>query len=212
MTIRVVRKEPELPPARLYLEDIEEIVSVMTERAKEDSKGKEPVVGFVLGKRECDTIDDLKAIGGKWRNFRIDVGHSTFKTHYTSSYMVAPAEVFDHVLRLMNARKVKLRSMCRDIPWWVVALWFIGFDIVVNIVKTPSTVWPRVVMLSLFFGPLVLGLWAVSAHTIVELRYSHVLSPKAKVAAEWGSKAAWIILGVLLTSFGHWLWHYLTAR
>jgi len=76
MTIRQVKQEPSLPPAHLYLEDIEEIFGAMVDHItrRESPVPEEVKTRFVIGKRECDTIDDLKKLGGRSRRFAINVG------------------------------------------------------------------------------------------------------------------------------------------
>ena len=69
MAIRNIQELPtDLPPSRLFLGDIEEILAVFRDCASPPIEGKsrnEESVTYRLGNRVCDTTEDLLKIGGR---------------------------------------------------------------------------------------------------------------------------------------------------
>lgn len=61
----------ELPPAKLFLDDVEDIVAILT-----SSAGGAPChssVSYSVGDATCDTIEDLQQMGGRTTKFKIIV-------------------------------------------------------------------------------------------------------------------------------------------
>jgi hypothetical protein len=58
----------ELPPAKLYLDEVQKIVSILT-----SSDASEFSVSFQVGDLRCDAIKDLQEVGGKTTDFRVEV-------------------------------------------------------------------------------------------------------------------------------------------
>jgi hypothetical protein len=65
----VPKPEVKLPPAVLYLDDLEEIVGVL----RPDGHDQAPVLEFIADDQQCDTADDLRKIGGRPRIFQMRV-------------------------------------------------------------------------------------------------------------------------------------------
>ena len=61
----------QLPPAKLYLDDITEIWQILTDSSPDDCRAS-----FVAGKSKCDTLDDLKDLGGRTTHFVMDISSS----------------------------------------------------------------------------------------------------------------------------------------
>src|SRR5216683_7860540 len=87
-------KEPEvphdLPPARLYLNDIHEIVEIFrAARNYEEHMFSEfkfapdsrETISFECGNKTCDTFEELKKIGGTTRKFKVEVANSFGSSH-----------------------------------------------------------------------------------------------------------------------------------
>jgi hypothetical protein len=87
MAITRVLRVPKvtLPAATLYLDDIEEIIGVLK---AED--GDPPILEFVVDDQRCDSLDDLRKIGGQTANFTMDVHWRAKFTWY--SLRVEPRE------------------------------------------------------------------------------------------------------------------------
>jgi len=209
MAIRQLKKQVELPPAHLYLEDIEEITGLLAADAKNKWHVPEEHIrmGFTIGKKQCDSLEDLKTLGGTWREFEAEVWKESFRVS-TSGVVVSSFDegrTFDYVLRLMTARRSSVRSALRKLPLWAAILWP-NLVVIVTVNTALMKVWKQAFFVGLVI-PAIIGFWAISAHTIVELRYSHEPSPKFQVVRDWGGKAIWIVLGVLLTTLAQWLLH-----
>jgi hypothetical protein len=65
----VPRPTVKLPPAVLYLDDLEEIVGVL----RPDGHDQAPVLEFIADDQQCDTMEDLRKIGGRPRIFQMRV-------------------------------------------------------------------------------------------------------------------------------------------
>src|SRR5580704_16457247 len=74
MATKQIRKVPsKLPAARLFLDDVDEITSIIAQLpGYGDKKVDASTIKYKLDDRICDTIEDLKKIGGKTRKFEID--------------------------------------------------------------------------------------------------------------------------------------------
>lgn len=73
------RQQPpplELPPARLFLDDLEEVIGIFREAQKwadPPIQDQELNTTFQVGDWECDTLDDLRTLGEKTRTFHLEV-------------------------------------------------------------------------------------------------------------------------------------------
>jgi hypothetical protein len=208
MAIRTVRVKPDLPPAHLYLEDVEGIVEVMVAN-REPWDDETKAICFVVGRRECDSFDDLRDIGGKWREFEAEVGSRRFAV---SSYGVSahgPSPIFDYVLGVMSARRSRVREVIHAIPGWGIAVlgWVISLTVGLLVNPKAHPALAASVAVSIFVVFIAFIVWTTRIHTIVELRYSHGRTSKAEVLTAWISKLVWLVVGSILTLLIPWLWH-----
>lgn len=70
----VITRQPsvlnvKLPPANLYLDDLEEILNIL----KPDGEDQPPNLMFTVDDMTCDSMDDLRKIGGRRSTFIMDV-------------------------------------------------------------------------------------------------------------------------------------------
>src|SRR5262249_9038006 len=83
MTIRTkeARVETDLPPAKLYLDDIAEIVHIFSHALpnKQDSTGgvASIVTKFDVGAKQCDDIEELPKIAKKTTHFELEVSRGS---------------------------------------------------------------------------------------------------------------------------------------
>src|SRR6266853_6484160 len=77
MAIRVLQQSipTKLPPAKLYLDDINEILQILTDSSADCQ------ASFVAGKSKCDTLDDLKELRGRTTHFVMNI--SSPRRHQT---------------------------------------------------------------------------------------------------------------------------------
>ncbi len=64
-----------LPPAKLYLDDITEILQILTDSSPDYQ------ATFVAGQSKCDTLDDLKELRGRTTHFVMNI--SSPRKHQT---------------------------------------------------------------------------------------------------------------------------------
>jgi len=74
VTIRRITPVPDpddFPPAKLYLDDVREIVNVLAPPAGPGQEDQGWVLSYRVKDRTCDTLDELAQIGGKTRHIEI---------------------------------------------------------------------------------------------------------------------------------------------
>lgn len=123
----------ELPPAKLYLDDITEIWQILT-----DSSPDECQASFVAGKSKCDTLDDLKELGGRTTHFVMDIASAG--KHQTLELTPAATRIHIHeigdqlpawskyvnVAAIFERRRLRLKSLVRSLGWRIFAgLWLL---------------------------------------------------------------------------------------
>jgi hypothetical protein len=121
-----------LPPAKLYLDDITEIWQILTDSSPECQ------ASFVAGRAKCDTLDDLKDLGGRTTHFVMDISapgkHQTLELT-TSSTRIHIHELGDqlaawskyvNVAAIFEKRRLRLKSVVRAVGWRIFAgLWLL---------------------------------------------------------------------------------------
>jgi len=178
-----------LPPAKLYLDDVSEILQILTDSSTDYQ------ASFVAGKSKCDTLDDLKDLKGRTTHFVMDISspgkHQTLELT-TSATRIHIYETGDqlpawskyvNVAAIFEKRKLKLKSAVRSAASWILAglwlltgaLWIFG----------PHAGKPTSIsqLNHLATGVLLAGAvvyYFVSSHSIVYLRY-----PQRVAAGRW---------------------------
>src|SRR5258705_5660986 len=120
----------QLPPAKLYLDDITEIVQILSDS---NADGQ---TSFVVGGSKCDTLEDLKELRGRATHFVMNISapgkhqsleltSSTTRIHIdeTGDQLVAWSK-YVNVAAIFERRKLKLKSAVRVVaPWVFASLW-----------------------------------------------------------------------------------------
>jgi hypothetical protein len=91
-----------LPPAKLYLDDITEIVQILTDSSPDYH------ATFVAGQTKCDSLDDLKELRGRATHFVMNI--SSPRKHQTLE--LTPAATRIHIF---ERRKLRLKSAVRSL-------------------------------------------------------------------------------------------------
>jgi hypothetical protein len=154
VTIRI--KEPEVPsefpPARLFLDDIEEIVRILREFLESREMGSRSTVEdlklkvrFSSGGTECDDVEDLPKIAKSFREVRISVArggwlrtsltlHPLFTMWQSSGLTKEDTWAAFHKLEaVFQKRKRTWSTLLRSLPswlrWalWLAAVWLAPF-------------------------------------------------------------------------------------
>ena len=121
-----------LPPAKLYLDDVTEILQILTDSSTDYQ------ASFVAGKSKCDTLDDLKDLKGRATHFVMDISspgkHQTLELT-TSATRIHIYEIGDqlpawskyvNVAAIFEKRKLRLKSAVRSMASWILAgLWLL---------------------------------------------------------------------------------------
>ena len=133
MTERIVRSIPrELPHARLYLDDIEEITHILLDAygttAADDLDQGQPAVTYRFADRETDSIEDLRKRGGSVSNLTIRV-KKRFKDGQIEFYRsLKPTleaysldeqqrwSLYSRVKVIFDARRLVLKNAVLDLP------------------------------------------------------------------------------------------------
>ena len=112
----------ELPPAKLYLDDISEILQILTD------SNADCQASFVAGKSKCDTLDDLRDLGGRTTHFVMNI--SSPGKHQTLELTPSATRIHIHeigdplpawskyvnVAAIFEKRRLKAQ-VCRPCNW-----------------------------------------------------------------------------------------------
>jgi hypothetical protein len=172
----------ELPPAKLYLDDINEILQILTDSSADCQ------ASFVAGKSKCDTLDDLKDLRGRTTHFVMDISsagkHQTLeltpavtRIHiYEIGDQLAAWSKYVNVAAIFERRKLRLKSAVRSVGSWVFAgLWLLTVAVwmfVPNPAKRLSIYQLTHLATGVSLAAAVVY-YFVSSHSVVYLRYPH---------------------------------------
>jgi hypothetical protein len=171
-----------LPPAKLYLDDINEILQILTDSSVDCQ------ASFVAGNSKCDTLDDLKELRGRTTHFvmnisspgkhqTLDLTTSTTQIHvYEMGDQLAAWSKYVKVAAIFERRRLRLKSAVRSAGSWILAgLWFLtiaawmfGLHVAkpILIYELPQFVTGIVLAAAVVY-------YIVSSHSVVYLRYPH---------------------------------------
>jgi hypothetical protein len=211
MTIKERGTIPEydLPPARLYLDDIEEIVAIFRDVRSyfvEDNEHAVCTTKFAVGRFECTEIEELKSFGERTSTLEIEVrrggtliGALEIGVNGTSwkAYPRTLAETFQIYGRLhalFEVRKIRWKTALRAVPPWMIFVFFVVAMPTPNISGLSAmyhshriaTVWTLAVGTAML---MILNVWFVYRlmwkPTIVEFRRVHDPQGFRKQFGEW---------------------------
>ncbi|HYK48205.1 MAG TPA: hypothetical protein VEU94_00655 [Terriglobales bacterium] len=191
MTIKPLSQSipTQLPPAKLYLDDIDEIVQILTE-SDTDCR-----TSFVAGRSKCDTLSDLKDLRGRTTHFVMDVSsagkHQTLeltpsvtRIHiYEIGDQLAAWSKYVNVAAVFERRKLRLKAAVRMLGSWMLAgFWFLAVAVWM-FVPHPARSISIYELTELLTGVLLVAAVAyyfASSHSVVYLRY-----PQRSHASRW---------------------------
>ncbi len=169
-----------LPPAKLYLDDITEILQILTD----SDPGCQAT--FVAGNSKCDTLDDLKELRGRTTHFVMDISspgkHQTLELtpsvtqihiHEIGDQLAAWSK-YVNVAAIFKRRKLRLKSAVRALAAWIFAgFWLLAVAVwmfVPHPAKRLSVDELRPLATGVLLAAVVVY-YFVSSHSIVYLRY-----------------------------------------
>jgi hypothetical protein len=196
-----------LPPAKLYLDDINEILQILTD----SSAGCQ--ASFVAGKSKCDTLDDLKELRGRTTHFVMNISSpgkhqvlelttSTTQIHvYEMGDQLAAWSKYVRVAAIFERRRLRLKSAIRSAGSWILAgLWFLtiaAWTFGLHVAK-PILIHELLHLVTGVFLAAAVVYYFVSSHSIVYLRY-----PQRVGAGRWlEDHKPEIIVGVICALMG----------
>jgi hypothetical protein len=216
----------ELPSARLYLDDIEQIVQIFLDAAKAQQDRSplpeyvkpadaEPKTTFTIRDYICNSLEELPKIANKTRQLVVEVKRYGFSakldvetwTTRWSSYSLAPEEelfVHHRLKSLFDDRRILWRTAVHTIPWWVASL--LGLISGSLITEARPSMHPFAFLL--LVAILLLWIATISGYflnTTVILKRRHEHS-----ARRW--ETAWKIIPPILTFLLGMLAQYLTHK
>jgi hypothetical protein len=169
-----------LPPAKLYLDDINEIFQILTDSSPDCQ------ASFVAGKSKCDTLDDLKELRGRTTHFVMNIS-STGK-HQTLELTPSATQIhvfetgdqlqawskYVNVAAIFEKRRLKLKSAMRSVGLWILA--GLGFLMAAVWMFRPHAVKPVSIyelpnIVTAIFLAAAVAYYFVSSHSVVYLRY-----------------------------------------
>ena len=209
MTIRPYPQSipTKLPPAKLYLDDIDEILQILTDSSANCQ------ARFVAGRSKCDTLDDLEELGGRTTHFVMDI--SAPGKHQTLELTAASTRIHIHeigdqlpawskyvnVAAIFEKRKLRLKSVAHAIGWRIFAgLWLLTLALWMwaphALRPVPAYELPRLATGLVLAAAVVY--YFCSSQSIVYLRH-----PRQVGAARWlAEHKPEIIVGVICTLLG----------
>lgn len=196
-----------LPPAKLYLDDLNEILRILTDSSADCQSS------FVAGKSKCDSLDDLKKLRGRTTDFVMNI--SSPGKHQTLELTPSTTQVHIHemgdqlgawskyvkVAAVFERRRLRLKSAVRSVGSWILAgLWLLTIAAWVFElhVARPILVYelPRLVTGIILATAVVY--YFVSSHSVVYLRYPH----RVRVGRWLEDHKPEIIVGVICALMG----------
>lgn len=227
MAIR--RKEMQIPegfpPAKLYLDDIREIIEMFRESIKyktsERNTDSERLV-FECDDKACETLEDLQAVGGKTVNFVIRISlqgvEHTLAVHpahvFWRFYGLTIAGGWDTYRKLaavFKSRCDKWKATFCSIPLWVPSL--VGPPLCLALLFILKKLMPANLAAVLDFGVILLFMvfWAVAYFrpTVVFLRPSNESSGFRELIKKSTPQIIAALIGVGATLLGVYLRHKL---
>lgn len=139
MAIRTIREVPsDLPHARLYLVDIEEISQILLEAAKPGIAKRmgEAEISYSIGDTKMDSIHDLKTLGGGTTKFEIVVGpwgprlsfrffmHPELLLHSLDDELAWATHA--KVKSIVDRRQLRIKNAIESLPGWLKwSLWIL---------------------------------------------------------------------------------------
>jgi hypothetical protein len=210
----------ELPAAKLYLDELREIVEILT-APDSDGKSDEFVVKYRVRDLECDTIEELEQIGGKARNFAIEArvvdGYRTsrlrMRIYGTSLSLECPSSDYwvkqGKIKEIFEKNAIWWKNAARHLPWWWLLL-AAPLDLALHVLF-PAFMKGAVahvihgLLVVIFLVPWILHVFA--GQSVVVLHYSHAHGLR-RWFQEHGTQVLLVVIGVALKYLADWVWQH----
>jgi hypothetical protein len=216
MAIRDQKQSPprSLPAARLFLDGVEEASRILLEAAREykpdPSAGEEPSVTFFLRGKECDTIEDLKQLGGATCEIKIVAGsrnsmwlNSLDISRFSSTWHVFGSEgmqwrAYGTLLGLFEKNRIRWKTALRLWVWYILSMLVLLLTGRL-VAKGHPLLWFAILLIWLTSWTLIVYKHKFQ-HSVVVLKYSYERARFVEYARKWWSIIVAALLGGLITA------------
>lgn len=225
MSVRPVRKLPNnLPPARIYLDDIEEIAAIftrITETCGSTYYREQTTTYKIDGSITCDTIEDLRHLRQKRSgDFELTSGVGYIRiSRYDTTWDIRASDdalqqtTYAQLSTIFEQRKMRIKALVRSFPWWTGILlgYAVPGPVIALIRKLPVSNSGQVSVGALLLVGLVLAIYKlVFQHSVVEFRNAHESNTLSTRLEELKPYIVGAFIGGAFTALGQrfikWLW------
>jgi hypothetical protein len=169
-----------LPPAKLYLDDITEILQILTDSSPDYQ------ATFVAGQSKCDTLDDLKELRGRTTHFVMNISsprkHQTLELTPSATHIhideigdqLVAWSKYVNVAAIFERRKLKLKSAVRGVaPLLIAGLSLLALTVWMFAPRAakPLSIYDVTHLATSVILAAAIVYYFVSSHSIVYLRY-----------------------------------------
>jgi len=212
----------DLPPARLYLDDLESIVELFRSVVPEEQKPLN--VTYTIGKFECTELEELKNFGERTSELEISLERDGFDFAYLRTYKAAGARwnirhadtgvnfrIYGELHALFEIRKTKWKAAClslanlKPVVLLVIFLALVGLVSMIQegrhlyLAPDKKHFWPLAISWAI---PLAIGAgfsWGMMNRVIVEFRRAHDPRGMRRKFAEWKPYILAAVVGGVIT-------------
>ena len=224
---RVLRRRPsdELPPAKLYLDDVREIVDILAAPTPGASASAQSDVAlrFRVRGSECDTLEDLEKLGGRARKFEILVSYGSQGYQYsgirsdimwTRLILSVPPNAWEKetkIKQIFDANVIWWKNIFFRLPdWFIYLLPMTAVPLIVVVRRFGVNGRTEDVIEGCLFAVFTVPfLCKALGGSVLILRYAHTHGIR-RWFEEHGNQLFFLIVGALLATFlkplAEWLW------
>jgi hypothetical protein len=211
LAVQYIREIPdELPPARLFLDDIEELTLLANEIRGRKTYPLPPLKYVVNDKIQCDCIEDLRTLGTQASRFSIEGGVFSFTVaRFRTSWRASPEDdnaqlaTYGRILRIIQARELKWKTALRNVPFWIYYLLagISGYFVTPYLLHHPHI--NPLLLLVLVVSLVTVALYKTSfEHSVVVFRSAHEAGGLKSLFAELRPYIIGAFIGGAFTALG----------
>jgi hypothetical protein len=223
VAIKQIRSSPhELPAAHLFLGDVEEITEIVANLVGAGVNKPDPsTIKYSVGDRECDTVGDLKKIGGKTKKFGIEAPTGFLivgsrNSFYTTFGGEESWTAYGKVRAIFDHRSSRVLSVMNDANLPTSGVFVLSFALPLFLLALMKVRSSSLYLSEVLWLVLLIAIWSqlINKRSVVELRYfDEANSQRSKeirplVWGIWGAViggAVGSIITVLGERFVKWL-------
>jgi hypothetical protein len=223
MAIRTVRHIPdELPHARLYLDDIEEISAILRDAfAPTATKlGIESKVIYKIGDIRMDSIDDLQTRGGSTKELEVSTGglgpsvrFGSFLNPEVQLHIVDDEEawaIYGKIRSIFEPRQLRVKNAIAALPEWL--KWFVWPFLPFSLVLTPYSHREVYFIVGYVLVTAIIGYVSVRPSRVVLVRYHERRKKASEERAAQIEKLIFLLVGAVIGAAVNYFFRRLSAK